>query len=64
MLRGERSELLAPAVEERIGGDQQRAGIFMDKALERRVDFGLGAGGEHDRMHSDTDGYLLRFSGL
>jgi len=36
--------LLAPAEEERIGGDDERAGMQMDKGCEDGLDFAFGPG--------------------
>ena len=44
MARRQRDELFAPADEERIGGDKERAGPLLDESCERRVDLAFGAG--------------------
>ena len=40
----QRHELLAPAVEERIGADDERAGMQLDEGREGGVDLAFGAG--------------------
>ena len=44
MARRQRDELLAPAVEERIGGEDERAGMQLHEGCESCVDLAFGAG--------------------
>ena len=40
----QRHELLVPAVEERLGADEERAGLQLDDGREGGVDLAFGAG--------------------
>ena len=44
MARRQRQELLAPAVEERIATDDERAGMHLDQGREGGIDLAFGAG--------------------
>ena len=44
MARGQRDELIAPAEEERIGGDKECAGPLLDDGCEGRVEVAFAAG--------------------
>ena len=44
MACGQRQELFAPAVEERVVADEKRAGVLLDKGGEGGVEFVFGAG--------------------
>ncbi len=47
----QRHELLAPAVEERIGADDERAGMQLDEGGESGVDLAFGAGLQDMELH-------------
>ena len=47
----QRHELLAPAVEERIGADDERAGMQLDEGGEGGVDLAFGAGLQDRELH-------------
>ena len=51
MARRQRHELLAPAVEERIGADEERAGLQLDEGGEGGVDLAFGAGLQDMELH-------------
>ena len=51
MARGQRHELLAPADEERIGADDERAGLQLDEGCESGVDLAFGAGLQDRELH-------------
>ena len=50
-MRCQRHELLAPAVEERIAGDDERAGMQLDEGGEGGVDLAFGAGLQDMELH-------------
>ena len=51
MARCQRHELLAPAGEERIGADDERAGLQLDEGGEGGVDLAFGAGLQDRELH-------------
>ena len=51
MARCQRHELLAPAVEERIAADEERAGMQFDEGGEGGVDLAFGGGLQDRELH-------------
>src|SRR6266567_3661631 len=47
----QRDELFAPAVEERIGADEERAGLQLEERAEGRVDLAFRAGLQDNELH-------------
>ena len=52
MARCQRHELLALADEERVGADDERAGMRLDRASESGVDLAFGAGLQDKELHA------------
>ena len=44
MASGQRHELVEPAVEQRVAGDKERAGMQLNESRESGVDLAFGAG--------------------
>ena len=62
MARCQRYKLLAPAGEERIGGDDDRAGLQLDQGRERGLDLSFGASLQNPEPYALCAGRFLHLS--
>jgi len=62
MVRGQRDDLLASAIEGRVGGDDERAGLHIDEGRKGVVDLAFGARLQHVELHPLRPRRLLHLS--